>query len=331
MKVKSIVVLIILTMLFGINYAYAADNENTNLQFQFETEDKVYQKDDIVTLEVKINNPDQIGINVFSFALDFDKDILELNKVYDEEEDENVQDIKAYKSWEMNYDEEINSVTLTRSDLYKSDNERICKINFKVKKDFKESNMNIIGIESAGGAIDTYIQEEKQIELKGNEQTEPEEDLYLKTEKYKIGEEDTNNYTNGDKYIYRVSPNTQISEFINNLSTNGNISVYNANGEEQTNYDELVGTGMILKISKGDKTIELTISVLGDIDGNGEVTPTDLAEAIQKELGADRLIEIQIISIDIDENGDITTNRYGRNYKIITSRLIKLNRKKGKK
>ena len=99
MKVKSIVVLIILTMLFGINYAYAADNENTNLQFQFETEDKVYQKDDIVTLEVKINNPDQIGINVFSFALDFDKDILELNKVYDEEEDENVQDIKAYKSW----------------------------------------------------------------------------------------------------------------------------------------------------------------------------------------------------------------------------------------
>lgn len=306
MKVKSIVVLIILTMLFGINYAYAADNENTNLQFQFETEDKVYQKDDIVTLEVKINNPDQIGINVFSFALDFDKDILELNKVYDEEEDENVQDIKAYKSWEMNYDEEINSVTLTRSDLYKSDNERICKINFKVKKDFKESNMNIIGIESAGGAIDTYIQEEKQIELKGNEQTEPEEDLYLKTEKYKIGEEDTNNYTNGDKYIYRVSPNTQISEFINNLSTNGNISVYNANGEEQTNYDELVGTGMILKISKGDKTIELTISVLGDIDGNGEVTPTDLAEAIQKELGADRLIEIQIISIDIDENGDIT-------------------------
>lgn len=306
MKVKSIVVLIILTMLFGINYAYAADNENTNLQFQFETEDKVYQKDDIVTLEVKINNPDQIGINVFSFALDFDKDILELNKVYDEEEDENVQDIKAYKSWEMNYDEEINSVTLTRSDLYKSDNERICKINFKVKKDFKESNMNIIGIESAGGAIDTYIQEDKQIELKGNEQTEPEEDLYLKTEKYKIGEEDTNNYTNGDKYIYRVSPNTQISEFINNLSTNGNISVYNANGEEQTNYDELVGTGMILKISKGDKTIELTISVLGDIDGNGEVTPTDLAEAIQKELGADRLIEIQIISIDIDENGDIT-------------------------
>lgn len=45
---------------------------------------------------------------------------------------------------------------------------------------------------------------------------------------------------------------------------------------------------------------------MGDIDGNGEVTPTDLAEAIQKELGADRLIEIQIISIDIDENGDIT-------------------------
>ena len=73
MKVKSIVVLIILTMLFGINYAYAADNENTNLQFQFETEDKVYQKDDIVTLEVKINNPDQIGINVFSFALDLTK------------------------------------------------------------------------------------------------------------------------------------------------------------------------------------------------------------------------------------------------------------------
>ena len=305
MKVKSIVVLIILTMLFGINCAYATDNENTNLQFQFETEDKVYQKDDIVTLEVKISNPNKIGINVFSFALDFDKDILELNKVYDEEEDEYVQDIKAYKSWEMNYDEEINSVTLTRSDLYKNDNERICKINFKVKKDFKESNMNIIGIESAGGAIDSYTQEDKQIELKGNEQTEPEEDLYLKTEKYKIGEEDTNNYTNGDKYIYRVSPNTQISEFINNLSTNGNISVYSANGEEQTNYDELVGTGMILKISKDNQTIELIISVLGDINENGKVggdTLTELRGILYENMEVDELF---IKSLDINGNKTI--------------------------
>ena len=63
---------------------------------------------------------------------------------------------------------------------------------------------------------------------------------------------------------------------------------------------------MTLKDEKGTKTISVTISVIGDIDGNGEVTPTDLAETIQKSLGEDNLNQLQILSVDIDENGEIT-------------------------
>ena len=77
------------------------------------------------------------------------------------------------------------------------------------------------------------------------------------------------------------------------------------NGEEQTNYDELVGTGMILKISKDNQTIELIISVLGDINENGKVggdTLTELRGILYENMEVDELF---IKSLDINGNKTI--------------------------
>ena len=135
------------------------------------------------------------------------------------------------------------------------------------------------------------------------------EGLYLKSKVYKIGTNNTDEkldeYVDGDLYLYRVSSKTTLKDFIYNCDTNGIITVYKPNGTILKE-NEFVGTGMILKDRKGSKEISIKISVIGDIDGNGEVTPTDLAETIQKALGNDNLNEIQTLSVDIDENKEIT-------------------------
>ena len=306
MKNKSIVViiLVIFATILGMNSVYASDS----LQFQFETVDQEYKKDDIITIDVKVSNPNLEGINVVSFSLGYDKDILEINKVYDEIEDEYVNDMRGYKGWEMDYDEEVDCAILSRTNLYKKDNEKICKVSFKVKQDFKENSIKISGIEAAGGAVNVYSQADEQINLKGTIKDVP-DDLYLSSSTYKIGEDDTENYKDGDTNIYRISPNTKITDFINNLSTNGNISVYNADGVEEANYDELVKTGMILKVSKDNKEIELIISVLGDTNGDGISDISDLVELRKHIQEIDAITKKEImLSADINEDNiiDIT-------------------------
>ena len=104
-----------------------------------------------------------------------------------------------------------------------------------------------------------------------------EEDLYLKSKKYKIGENKIDEFEYGDIYLYRVSPNTKLSDFINNCETNGKITVYKQDGNILNN-NEVIGTGMTLLDELNGKTIKLTVGVTGDLDGNGESDITDLVK-----------------------------------------------------
>ena len=65
---------------------------------------------------------------------------------------------------------------------------------------------------------------------------------------------------------------------------------------------------MILKVKNesGTKEISLTLSVIGDTDGNGEVTPTDLADAIQMSLGENNFNITQKLAVDINEDNETT-------------------------
>ncbi|MCI8362712.1 MAG: hypothetical protein HFJ41_06310 [Clostridia bacterium] len=129
---------------------------------------------------------------------------------------------------------------------------------------------------------------------------EPEEEITLKS-KYKTIEEGEN------KYLYRINAKTILKEFIKDIETNGIITIYKKDGTILRE-DEFIGTGMILKVKNesGTKEISLTLSVIGDTDGNGEVTPTDLADAIQISLGENNFNIIQKLSVDINEDNQIT-------------------------
>ena len=131
------------------------------------------------------------------------------------------------------------------------------------------------------------------------------EDLYLKSQKYKIGENNVDEYEENDIYLYRVNPNTTLTEFISNCDTNGTITVYKKTGEKLGN-NEIIGTGMTLKDELNGKVILLTLSVKGDIDGNGKVTATDLAAINQQILKEINLEGAQFKAADISDDKQVT-------------------------
>lgn len=73
--------------------------------------------------------------------------------------------------------------------------------------------------------------------------------------------------------IKGIQGNTILSEFVNNITTNGTYEIYE-NGSIVENSNTIVKTGMTVRIDNS----EYTIIVEGDIDKNGKVTINDLAK-----------------------------------------------------
>ena len=131
------------------------------------------------------------------------------------------------------------------------------------------------------------------------------DELYLKSEKYKIGENDIDNYEQGDIYLDKIEPNTTLKDFIANCDTNGDITVINSEGKELSD-DDLVGTGMTMKVKRYDEEITLTLVVMGDLDGDGKVTAVDLSTMNQAILKTTKLENAEFKAADLDDNKKLT-------------------------
>lgn len=142
--------------------------------------------------------------------------------------------------------------------------------------------------------------------------------LYLSSQKYKIGENDIDNYEDGDIYLDKIEPKTTAEQFKNNCETNGEITIYDKNGNVLENGD-LIGTGMTLKDVKGDQSITLTLIVMGDLNGDGEATITDLTRLNMWLIGVRSSDEIELKAADVSHNGKVTVTD-----------LVKLNQSNGK-
>ena len=154
--------------------------------------------------------------------------------------------------------------------------------------------------------------------------------LYLSSKTYKIGENDIDNYEEGDIYLDKISPETTVSEFIDNCSTNGKITIYNAQGKALRNND-LVGTGMTIKVTRDDEEIDITAVVMGDIDGDGRTTIQDLSELNKAYLGiSEKELEgARFKAADIDDSTRITATDFSELNKAILG-IQKLTYKKNK-
>ena len=129
--------------------------------------------------------------------------------------------------------------------------------------------------------------------------------LYYASEKYKVGENNIDIYEDGDIYLDKIEPKTTVKKLIENSDTNGTITVIDAQGNE-VKEDELVGTGMTIKVTRYDEEITMTAVVMGDLDGNGLVTATDLSTLNQTILKTTTIEGAVFKAADLDDNEKLT-------------------------
>ena len=291
------VILFIFLILIGSN-VQAATSLNANVTSSLEEAEGGQEV--IVTLRFDTFKEVKKGINAYQATLEYDKEVFEQVK-----ED----DIKALNNWEkLKYNQETGDLVAIKRAGTRAE-EDIVQIKLKVKEDAKpqETEVGINDIVTSEGKEDLFIQDaivkinitKEQTEIPDNPGTDIEQgELFFKSI-YKTEKEDTS------RYLYKINSKTTLNNFIANCQTNGDISIYKKDGTLLGN-NEFVGTEMILKVRKGQEEISMIIAVIGDTDGNGQVTPTDLADTIQEALDLNILNKVQILATDINEDRKIT-------------------------
>ena len=102
--------------------------------------------------------------------------------------------------------------------------------------------------------------------------------------------------------IDKISPNTDVNTFKNNISTEVGYTIVNAKGEELQNTQK-IGTGDKL-ITETNK--EYTLIVTGDLNGDGNVTLIDMSLLRKHYLEIESLQDEYLKAADMDNNNIIS-------------------------
>ena len=105
--------------------------------------------------------------------------------------------------------------------------------------------------------------------------------------------------------IEGISGGETVEEIKENIESNGTVTIVNRDGEE-IEEGEKVGTGSKVIITKEEETEEYMVIVKGDINGDGEVTTTDLQQVVDSIIGKTIIEEQYNKAIDLDGDGQIT-------------------------
>ena len=131
----------------------------------------------------------------------------------------------------------------------------------------------------------------------------------ITSEKYEI----TNNQ------IKKISPLTDREEFLKNISTDYTAKIYDTKGNEVPD-GRKVGTGMVLKLSKGSIVKEYVLIVTGDLNGDGNVTGSDLIKIKRHIVKLELLKGPYLVAGDTNGNSDVT----GSDLIMIKRHIVKL-------
>lgn len=294
---KTTIVLVVVLAIIMTPFIYSkATEEKPYIEI---TKDMTnYKKDKTIELTISLKNMKN-KISYIEAYIDYDKEIFEEVTSKDFSNSLNV-DTLSYFS----YSNKANKIVVE----FDEDTEvtELCKLKLKVLDNIEDISTTKFKV--SHGNCYSY-NDDKTIEFGDVTETfaenNDEEKLYLSTEKYKIGENNIKDYEDGDKYISRITKETKLKDYINNLKTNGEITVTKEDGTKLTE-EEYVGTGMKLTVTKDKEKIELKIAVSGDLNGDGKVTATDLSTINQTILKTTKLENEYKLAADLDENNNIT-------------------------
>ena len=233
-----------------------------------------------VTISVNNMNIGGDGMKVFSGILNYDTNIFE---------EITAKDITGLNSWEVSYNAETKKILLDRKDFITEDAE-ICKITFKVKDGVETENTQI--------KITNPSTSNNRIDIDGTEGQATISLKKLSSGKYEITD---------DNEIKNVLPNTKVDDLKDNLTGGENTIIQDKDGNTISSGN--IGTGSTVTTPSGDV---YTVIVKGDLNGDGKVTLTDLAQLKLHMVETTLLQEPYKSSADIDGDGKVTLTDLGK-------------------
>ena len=119
---------------------------------------------------------------------------------------------------------------------------------------------------------------------------------------------ESNNYivSKQNKLVSRILPKTTIETVKKSFSVNSNqVHIFDKTGKSEVKQG-YIGTGMQIKFDNHDVTY--IASVIGDINGDGEITQYEVSKAIKHVIGLEKhqLSGVNAVSIDVSGDGVIT-------------------------
>ena len=288
-KVMLILILIVLILLASNILA------TSNLVAQVKTSTNELEAGQQVIITFGFDKYEQIkkGINAFKAKLEYDKEIFEEVKQ---------SDFQCLNDWEkLQYNQTTGEFIAIKRAGSKAP-EDLVSITLKTKQGVKATSTDIVftDIVTSEGEKDINIVEIKTTINIIEDQTE-------KPEEPKQEKITSNKYTITENYIERILPNTSVAQFkanvtLENVTTQPQI-VFTSEEGTLLAEDEIVTTGTKIKVGK---TLQYTLSVIGDIDSDGKITINDLAK-LKLHLIEKQLLEgIKLKSADINNDGKIT-------------------------
>ena len=233
-----------------------------------------------VTISVNNMNIGGDGMKVFSGILNYDTNIFE---------EITAKDITGLNSWEVSYNAETKKILLDRKDFITEDAE-ICKITFKVKDGVETENTQI--------KITNPSTSNNRIDIDGTEGQATISLKKLSSGKYEITD---------DNEIKNVLPNTTVGDLKDNLTGGENTIIKDKDGNTISSGN--IGTGATVTTPSGDV---YTVIVKGDLNGDGKVTLTDLAQLKLHMVETTLLQEPYKSGADIDGDGSVTLTDLGK-------------------
>lgn len=289
----TIASIIMIVILITIN-VQASDSLKATVQ---SSKDELKKEEELeITFELSEYKNIKNGINAYKATLDYDEGIFE--EVIE-------QNFTCKNNWELlKYNKDTKEFIAIKKAGSKEP-EEVASLILKTKEEVepKVTDITIKNIVTSDGNKDINVDEAKTTVNIIEEQEEipdkPEKPEKITSNKYKIE----------DKYITKIAPKTTVSQFkqnvtLENVTTNPQMIFTDENGNILQE-DSLIKTGTKLKVGS---SLQFTLVVTGDIDGDSEITINDLANVKLHLIETKLLTGIKTKAADIDGDNEITVN-----------------------
>lgn len=295
MKLKKLIFTVIgsifmIAILITINV-----QASNNLKATIQSSKNEIEKSEEIEIILKLQDYQDIkdGINAYKATLDYDENIFE--KVLE-------QNFTCKNNWELlKYNKDTKEFIAIKKAGSKEP-EEVASLILKTKEEVqpKTTEVKIKEIVTSDGKKDINVEEAKlAIDVIEEQEEKPEKPEKITSNKYRIEE----------GYIAKIAPQTTVAQFkqnvkVENVTTEPQMVFIDENGNTLQE-DSLIKTGTKLKVGS---SLQFTLIVTGDIDGDAEITINDLANIRLHLIDKKSLTGIKLKAGDLDEDGEVTIN-----------------------